>query len=141
MTLIEIVAGLVILGTILASLAIARGRFARQWAAADRKLAATKAVDEMIAGWMESTPPRVPLNREGVLPGVAKHVWRTRVLRDAGAQKVLADIVRVEAYEVGAADRAVMPVVAVDLLVHRAPRRAGSGVGTGAEPAIQSEGR
>src|SRR4051812_10899949 len=92
MTLIEVVAGLVILGTILASLAIARGRFARQWAVADRKLEATKAVDAMIAGWMESNPPQVPLNREGVLPGVAKHVWRTRVLRDAGAEKVLANI-------------------------------------------------
>src|SRR5258706_11329593 len=88
MTLIEIVAGLVILGTILASLAIARGRFARQWAAADRKLAATKAVDAMIAGWMESTPPRVPVNREGVLAGVGKHVWKTRAVRDAGAEKV-----------------------------------------------------
>ena len=38
MTLIEVLAGLAILGAVLASLSIARGRLLRQWADADKKL-------------------------------------------------------------------------------------------------------
>src|SRR6185437_1081783 len=79
MTLIEIIAGLVILSTILASLAIARGRFARQWAEADRKLTATRALDALVAEWMQKGD--VPLNRKGVLPEAKNLFWRTRAIR------------------------------------------------------------
>src|SRR5947209_13143962 len=78
MTLIEVIAGLVILGTILASLAIARGRFARQWSAADRKLAAVRALDALVADWMNVPGSSVPLNRQAAVPDAPKFIWRTR---------------------------------------------------------------
>src|SRR3954447_17756598 len=96
MTLIEVIAGLVILGTILASLAIARGRFARQWSAADRKLTAVRALDALVADWMNVPGSAVPLNRQGAIPDMAKLIWRTRVLPDTAATKLSAAIVRVE---------------------------------------------
>jgi hypothetical protein len=120
MTLIEIVAGLVILGTILASLAVARGRFARQWAAADQKLAAVKALDAQVAEWMNVPGAAVPLNRQGALADAPAYVWRTRVLREE--PKLSAIVVRVEALDrKHVSDRA--PAASVDLLVHVAPTR------------------
>ena len=123
MTLIEVVVGLVILGTILASLAIARGRFARQWAAADRKLTAAKALDGLIAEWMQR--PFVPLNRQGPLPGTMPgtrdFIWRTTALRNRDAAPLLAAIVRVEVFDRDE-KRDQAPIVIVDLLVHAAPR-------------------
>ena len=118
MTLIEIVAGLVILGTILASLAVARGRFARQWAAADQKLAAVKALDAQVAEWMNVPGAAVPLNRQGALEAPT-YVWRTRVLREE--PKLSAIVVRVEALDRKHVDRAA--AASVELLVHVAPTR------------------
>ena len=118
MTLIEIVVGLVILGTILASLAIARGRFARQWAAADRKLTATRALDSLITGWMER--PLVPVNRQGPLPDAKNFTWRTRAVRAPDPILQTATI-RVEVFD-GEKPRDDAPVLSVDLLVHAVPR-------------------
>jgi hypothetical protein len=119
MTLIEIVAGLVILGTILASLAVARGRFARQWAAADQRLATVKALDAQVAEWMNVPGAAVPLNRQGALAEAPAYVWRTRVLRED--PKLSAIVVRVEALDRKHADRTL--AASVDLLVHVAPTR------------------
>ena len=117
MTLIEIVAGLVILGTVLASLAIARGRFARQWSAADRKLAAVRALDALVTEWMNAPGDgAVPLNREGRVADSRGLLWRTRAFRDPEARRLSAVIVRVEV-----TDRTESPLAAVDLLVHVSP--------------------
>ena len=120
MTLIEIVAGLVILGTILASLAVARGRFARQWAAADRKLVAAKALDELIAEWMQT--PRVPVNREGALPGAKGFIWKTRAARNPETALLQTAVVRVEVFDRREKVANAPPVIGVDLLVHAVPR-------------------
>jgi hypothetical protein len=117
MTLIEIVAGLVILGTILASLAIARGRFARQWSAADRKLAAVRALDALVTEWMNAPgEATVPLDRQGRVADAQGLIWRTRATRDPEARRLSAMIVRVEVI-----DRSELPLAAVDLLVHVPP--------------------
>ena len=124
MTLIEIVAGLVILGTILASLALARGRFARQWAVADRKLSATRALDSLIAEWMTSPVPEIPMNRQGQLKDVRNCVWRTRASRSSGKSKLNAEVVRVEVFDRDeVAKENAAAIVSVDLLVHVPPRR------------------
>ena len=126
MTLVEVVTGVVILGTVLASLAVARGRFARQWSEADQKLAATRALDALINEWMSGggTPaPRVPLQAEGPLAGLRDCVWRTQTVRDASAAQLNAVIVRVEA--ISRPSRLAQPALlaSVDLLVHFVPPR------------------
>jgi hypothetical protein len=51
MTLIEVAAGLAILGTLMASLLVARSRYLRQWATAGRKQEAVIAADALLSAW------------------------------------------------------------------------------------------
>lgn len=124
MTLVEVLAGLVVLGTLLASLAIARGRFSRQWADADRKLAAVRAVDAMVTDWTDMPGSPIPVNREGALPGAPNCVWRTHLIPDANARSLAAAIVRLEVFDRSAATRQLraVPLLTLDLLVHQTTR-------------------
>lgn len=127
MTLIEVVAGLVILGTILAALSIARGRFTRHWAEADRKLAATKALDTLVTEWTQGPMATVPINRQGRLPGSRTGIWKTRALRNLDADKLNATVVRVEIFDRGDDEKtSSAPIAALDLLVHRVPAARGA---------------
>ena len=124
MTLVEVVAALVILGTILAALAVARGRFTRHWAEADRKLNVAKALDALILEWTDGPFATVPVNRQGRLPNTRTCIWRTRALRTADAAKLNAIIVRVEVFDRGDEEKSNgVPVVSLDLLVHLPPNR------------------
>src|SRR5438477_12326371 len=84
-TLIEALAGLVILGTLLVSITIARGRFIRQRALAEQKIAAAAAVDRMVAKWMAGSGAAIPVSAQGPLDGLANHTWRTRLIHDRAA--------------------------------------------------------
>src|SRR3954454_13523328 len=77
-TLIEVLAGLVLLGTVLASVLIARGRFVRQWAQAEQRLASVHAADAMIARWMSGGPQAVPVPAQGAVDDLPGYTWRTR---------------------------------------------------------------
>jgi type II secretory pathway pseudopilin PulG len=120
MTLIEVVTGLAIMGTVLASLAIARGRFARQWAAADRKLATARALDAQISEWMDRSSG-VPVLAEGVLAGANDCTWRTRTIHDPAALPLGATVVRIEVFQRGPQSPSALPILNVDLLVHVKP--------------------
>src|SRR5688500_4635616 len=86
MTLVEVMAGLVVLGTLLAAVTVARGRFLRQWAEADRRMQATRAVDALLSEWLSGSPEAVPIHSQGPLvSGAANHVWRTRRVPDPAA--------------------------------------------------------
>lgn len=117
-TLIEIVAGLVILGTLLVSVSIARARFLRQWAEADRKLTAVRAADKLMARWMSGPPQNVPLAGEGPLEGAANFTWRTRIFRDPAASDLGALLVRLEVNDLAAPAGRKQPGFAVEFLVH-----------------------
>src|SRR3954469_11649587 len=84
-TLIETLAGLVILGTLLVSITIARGRFIRQRALAEQKIAAAAAVDRLVAKWMAGTGSAIPASAQGPVDGLANHTWRTHLIHDRGA--------------------------------------------------------
>src|SRR2546425_2554060 len=93
-TLIEALAGLVILGTLLVSITIARGRFMRQRALAEQKIAASAAVDRLVAKWMAGGGAAIPISGQGSLDGVVNHTWRTHVIHDHSAAEMGASIVR-----------------------------------------------
>jgi type II secretory pathway pseudopilin PulG len=115
MTLIEVVAGLVVLGTLLAAVTIARGRFLRQWGEADRRLQATRAVDAMLSEWLSGSPQAVPIRSQGpLIGGAANQIWRTQVIREPAAQELGAIVVRLEVFETSARAK---PSVAVDFLL------------------------
>src|SRR5437764_11169482 len=79
-TLIEALAGLVVLGTLLVSITIARGRFMRQRALAEQKIAAAAAVDALVSKWMTGSGAAIPLSDAGPLDGLPNYTWHTRVI-------------------------------------------------------------
>src|SRR5437870_12747654 len=79
-TLIEALAGLVVLGTLLVSITIARGRFVRQRALAEQKIAAAASVDAMVAKWMAGSGAAMPISASGPLEGLPNLIWRTRAI-------------------------------------------------------------
>src|SRR5688572_24955873 len=94
MTLIELLAGLVVLGTVLASICIARGRFLRQSAEAQRRIEATRAVDQLLDRWLSGPADRIPVAAQGSFYGSRQQVWRTTPRRDRAAETLGAMVVR-----------------------------------------------
>ncbi len=94
-TLIEVVAGLALLGTLLVSITLAKGRFTRQRAVADRQIQAIAATESLLAQWWQdlSTFPR---QDTGEVPGAADLSWHTSLIDDADAQDAGAVIVRMQ---------------------------------------------
>lgn len=123
-TLIEVLAGLVILATLLVAVTVARGRFLRQWADADARLRAARAADVLMASWTTGDSIAVPVNDSGPLDGVRGGRWRTHVIPSPGAADVGARIVRLEvSRQLTAAEGGrEIPVLSVDLLTPAARR-------------------
>ena len=115
MTLVEVIAGLVVLGTLLAAVTVARGRFVRQWAEADRRLQATRAVDALMSEWLSGSPQAVPTHARGpLIGGAANQVWRTQVIRDPAAAALGAIVVRLEVFDMPTLAK---PTLTVDFLL------------------------
>jgi type II secretory pathway pseudopilin PulG len=112
-TLIEVIAGLVVLAVLVCAVTLARGRFMRQWEAAQRRTQAAEAVDRMLAGWMGGAGnDSIPVPARGSLAGVEGCAWRTEWVTDAGAARLGAGVVRVEVVEAG------KRVLAIDVMKH-----------------------
>lgn len=112
MTLVELLGGLALLGSVMAGILIAHGRFARQYYKAEQRQEAVAAVDTLLTRWFQTPPPeppppeapearpesaskRVPRRGSGPLPGTDDLYWRTRVVRSPqrtaqrlGAQRI-----------------------------------------------------
>src|SRR5256885_8742802 len=110
-TLIEALAGLVVLGTLLVSITIARGRFVRQRGVAEQKIAAAAAVDAMVSKWMAGSGSAIPLSDAGPLDGLPNHTWRTRVIENKS--DLNASIIRLEVIS-----KSNIPILTLDLLRH-----------------------
>lgn len=81
LTLIEVVAAIAILGTVLVGITLSQSRHTRQLAAAKQQSAAAHAADELIADWW-TTDAGVPLEASGVFETDGRrYAWETR-LRD-----------------------------------------------------------
>lgn len=97
-TLIEVLAGLVLLGTILSSALVARGRFMRQWRVADEKLTAVAAADRMLGQWLSEPPGAAPVPGEGAFAQSPELRWRTSWLRDAAAERLGVRMARLDVF-------------------------------------------
>ena len=117
-TLVEVVAGLAVLGVLIASAATARARFSRQWAEAQRKLSAADAVDRMVAGWFDGGRDLIPVNARGNLEGLESMTWRTSIRRDEAAESLESAIVRLDVYD------GPRRIISLDLLKHVDPLKA-----------------
>jgi hypothetical protein len=119
MTLVEVLAGLVVLGTVLTMILMIRGRYTRQFSLAERRLEAIQAADELIGSWLDAGGEAVPVGATGVAG--ANLVWRTSLLVDEAAARLSAQVVRVEfldSREIRAQRGPVpRPLAVIDLLV------------------------
>lgn len=95
LTLIEVVASIAILGTILVGALFAAARHTRQLAHAQRCRLAVRAADELIATWW-SAPAGVPVNESGAVPDDAAFTWRTTLIKNDGVAQLGARVVRIE---------------------------------------------
>lgn len=124
LTLIEVVAALAILGTLLVGVVLAKSRHTHQRARAEVVSQATHAADVMLEQWWQSGRG-VPAESQGVLESSGVLTWRTRVLSDPLPNKVAVQVVRLEIYsEFEPGQRAQgpeQPILFVDLVVP-APR-------------------
>src|SRR5688500_4760253 len=127
--LVELLCGLVVLGTLLASVTVARGRFLRQWSVAEKRLAVTRALEPMLEEWVHYPSEAVP--REGSLPAQGC-VWRTRLSRDAAAAQLDAVVVRVDVYE--ARRTKSPPLMSVEFLVREGRRTPATRPAGGGQP-------
>lgn len=117
-TLIEVIAGLALLGTLLASITIARARYVRQRAHAQRRLTAVAVADSLLTGWWQD-PQTLPRDGSGnVIEGLQdmQWAWRTRSIDDTVALNAGVQIVRLEIRD-GRSKGSVQPVVTVDVAV------------------------
>jgi hypothetical protein len=118
-----VLAGLVVLGTLLAAVAMARGRFLRQWADADRRVVVTQAADRLLAGWFSNTVSTIPFSGKGTLEGIPGYDWQTSIVQDPSSTQLGAVIVRLQVFNHSPVNpnvtRSNLPVLAVDVLVHK----------------------
>jgi prepilin-type N-terminal cleavage/methylation domain-containing protein len=75
LTLIEVVASITLLSTLLAAMLVAFERHSRQIRRAQRTLAATAAADQWLAVWLQD-PEGFPSEGSGGIPG-SDFTWRT----------------------------------------------------------------
>jgi prepilin-type N-terminal cleavage/methylation domain-containing protein len=112
-TLVEVIAALVILGTILSALLIARGRFARQELIAQRRLDAAHALDQLVNRWMTGPASAVPVQSSGALSDSSSQTWRTHLIPNPAATKLGSRVVRVDVIDPGMRE----PIVTLDFLL------------------------
>jgi prepilin-type N-terminal cleavage/methylation domain-containing protein len=116
-TLIEVVAGLVVLAVLISAVTMARGRLLRGWSEGQKKLQATQAVDRMLAGWIGGGgSDSIPVPGQGMLEGVEECAWRTSWIAGGSANRLGAGVVRLEVLQAG------KRVIVIEILKHRRTR-------------------
>lgn len=112
-TLLEVLAALVVLGTLMTGTMLAKSRYARQSALADRKLDATREAERLLQGWW-GDQPRVPRDGRGTLAG-GELTWKTstQAIQAPGDAKL--EVTRLEIFD--AADRTQPLLATVELLM------------------------
>jgi hypothetical protein len=88
-------AALVILGTILAGMVMAKARHTRQIVLTQQRQVALRLADQLINRWWMS-PQGVPINQRGALEGDVAWTWETRVVENTAIENLGGRVVRVE---------------------------------------------
>ena len=94
MTLIEVLGGLAILGTLLVALLVARDRHARQWQRAGERVEAARVADDLLTAWW-AEPAKFPRRSAGT---VGEWRWRTDDATDADARRLGLAVVRLRVW-------------------------------------------
>lgn len=98
LTLVEVVAAITILGTVLVGVVLSKSRHTHQAALTQRQNVAVRATDGLIANWWAS-PGGVPVSESGVIEAEIPLTWTTRVVENKAIEDLGALVVRVEVRE------------------------------------------
>ena len=112
LTLIEVLAAIAILGTILVGIVVAKARHTRQIALTARRNVAVRAADEMITRWWASKEG-IPIGQSGTVAADETLSWETRQVANPAIEALGTHVVRLEIHDKGATDQ---PLVVVELL-------------------------
>lgn len=116
MTLVEAVAGTVVLGTVLVSILMARVRVEKQSAAAGDRLEACGALQSLLETWA-SDADGIPIDHDGPVPAHPGWRWSTRRFQRDDALKLHADVLGVA---IATSDNPqASPVAVIELLLPR----------------------
>lgn len=78
-TLIEVLAGLAILGSVTVALLLARGNLLAQHATAQQKLEAVRIADRLLGGWY-AEGSTIPMDEQGAVEGHPGWSWQTQTV-------------------------------------------------------------
>ncbi len=95
LTLVEVVAGLALMATLLVSVLVIKARLTHSMAAAEARSRAVTAANAMLTDWW-ATPATFPVGRSGVVPGYPGLNWQTRVVPNPAAERLVSRIVRLD---------------------------------------------
>ena len=111
-TLLEVLAGLALLATLVVALLTARGKVTRQYAGAERRLAAVRVADELLAEWWKEPKrfPRTDTGRAKGQRGERGFAWRTRVVPSEAMEGLELEVVRLELSDVQGRGEVVLAV-------------------------------
>jgi prepilin-type N-terminal cleavage/methylation domain-containing protein len=113
MTLIEVLAGLVLLGSLLVGIVVARARYTQQWAKAQQRLEAIDAADDLLSEWWSTSS--VPRNASGkVIHESSELHWRTREVSNDDARFLSLQMIRLEVWR---GDPIGVPLAIVDVVL------------------------
>jgi hypothetical protein len=118
MTLIEVVAGMALLGGLLSGVLVAYGRHVCQVRRAQLRIEAATAADRLLAGWFSGAEDGVRRHGSGRVPGKTRLRWRTHLLEDARVEGATGiQVVRLEIFEESKtlSEEKIEPLVFVDL--------------------------
>ena len=107
LTLLEVVAAIAILGSVLVGLVLAKAKHTHQLATAQKQSQAVRLLDDLIASWWTggSGGNGVPVGESGVIGADGAWAWETRLVANPAIEKLGACVVRVEMRDTGARRR------------------------------------
>lgn len=114
MSLIEVLAGLLILGILLVGILMAKSRYSRQWQLAQRTLTAVSCADRMLIEWW-SAPAQIRYPAEGGFNDNPSLSWRCYEQANPTLSPWAATVVRLDILDAFSNEQRVM--VSVDVVV------------------------
>jgi hypothetical protein len=134
MTLVEVMAGTALLGTLLAGIFVSSARLGEMGRRAREKEEACRAADDLLEGWWPKKE-NLPRNQAGEVPGHPGYLWRTTKTKELKVGSASLDVVAVKVYPAAAPQRradANEPVgVKIEILLPASPNEATNGTHSG----------
>lgn len=112
LTLIEAVAGMALLGTLLVGMLVAAGQIRAQSVRSAERMRACQVADELLAGWWQDRDG-LPRQSEGAVAGNPGWLWKTMPVRNGQAERLGGEVVALEII----GDRDGPPLLRIELLL------------------------